>query len=97
MCEEVFLKAQTLIRNEISYRMGSGKNISIVNDPWLPDAQNPYIVTDNTALEGQKVSTLLETGKNRWDVDLLRDMFEKRDINLILSIPLGRNEQDVWY
>lgn len=32
-----------------------------------------------------------------WDIDLLHDIFEDRDIQLILSIPLNTTYEDVWY
>lgn len=58
---------------------------------------NAFVVSTNEALRGVKVSALFETGKNRWDVDLVHDMFEERDVNLILSIPLNRSEEDIWF
>lgn len=65
------LEAQNLIINGISCRLGSGESISILNDPWLPDVNNPFITTSNMALEGRKVSSLMVTGENRWDVELI--------------------------
>ncbi|XP_074342724.1 uncharacterized protein LOC141680379 [Apium graveolens] len=43
------------------------------------------------------VSSLLVVGENRWDEEVIYNMFEERDVNLILSIPLNQNERDVWY
>lgn len=33
-------------------------------------------------------------GENWWDEDLVKDIFEERDINLILSIPLNDNDNN---
>lgn len=41
--------------------------------------------TFNEALEGKMVSSLMVMSENRWDVDLVNDMFEVRDANSILS------------
>lgn len=41
--------------------------------------------------------SLLNTEQNQWDVDLLRDVFEERDVNLILAIPINVDSADTWY
>lgn len=37
------------------------------------------------------------TGETQWDIDLIFDIFNDRDANLIVSIPLRNNESDAWY
>lgn len=49
------------------------------------------------AIEDKKVTSLMVTGHNEWDADLVNDIFCERDANLILSIPLGCNQEDVWF
>lgn len=71
--------------------MNSGNSVKIRKDPWLPDADNPYIITVNEAVQGKTVNSLLVTSESRWDVDLLEDIFEERDVNLILFIPIQAN------
>ena len=39
----------------------------------------------------------MHTGEQRWDSDIIYDIFEGRDAELILSIELGGNEKDTWY
>lgn len=91
------MEAQSIIKAGAICRVGSGESISILNDPWLPDAHNAFVTTRNAALEGDYMSSLLVIGENRWDEDVIYDMFEEMDVNLILSIPLNQNERDVWY
>lgn len=43
------------------------------------------------------MSSLLEMDRDRWDEDLLKDIFEQRDISLILSIPVKRSDNDSWF
>lgn len=43
------------------------------------------------------VSSLMTTGENKWDVDLIQDIFDIRDVNLILEILLQQHETDRWY
>lgn len=39
----------------------------------------------------------MQIGSVAWDVDLIRDIFEERDADLILSIPLREDDRDTWY
>lgn len=52
-------ESQTLIKQGIGCRVGNGQTISIIEDPWLPMESDTYVHTDNPALHGQKVSSLL--------------------------------------
>lgn len=71
--------------------------MQILNTPWLPFTDDPYVHSYNKALVNQDVSSLMHTGYLAWDVDLIRDIFKKRDAELILSIPLGNTDKDTWY
>ncbi|XP_074323135.1 uncharacterized protein LOC141660074 [Apium graveolens] len=44
----------------------------------------------------QGVSCRVGSGTKQWDVDLVRDIFDDRDSNLILSIPLWDDNEDNW-
>lgn len=68
--------------------MGSGTSIDILNDAWLPSVDNPKVTTVHPNLIGANVSSLMMAGDLAWDSDLVRDMFNKRDAELILSITL---------
>ncbi|XP_074342844.1 uncharacterized protein LOC141680548 [Apium graveolens] len=51
-------------------RVGDGRSISIVNDPWLPSSDNPHVETSSEAIQNQTVSSLMLSGVRRWDEDL---------------------------
>lgn len=88
----------TLIRNRVRRRIGSGLQVNIWNDRWLPDLNNPFIETNCSPVLAQAiVNSLRITPDDSWDIDLIKDLFSERDQNLILSIPLsGRTCDDVW-
>lgn len=88
--------AQILLKKGVVRRVGSGIQVKILDDPWLPDVQEPYIHTRSEALEGKTVASLMVTDIIEWDIDLVNDIFDERDANMILSIPLGVNEADSW-
>lgn len=62
----------------------------------MPLEHDTYVHTDSLTLQGQTVSSLLDDN-GRWDVDLVTDVFDSRDANIILTIPLDSNVQDSWY
>lgn len=65
-----------------------GENLG-AGDPWLPDVENPYIVTPEPIyLNKPCVQNLFSPSQKQWDYDLLRDMFCQRDVDLITSVPI---------
>uniref|UniRef100_A0A803PQ37 Glycosyltransferase n=1 Tax=Cannabis sativa TaxID=3483 RepID=A0A803PQ37_CANSA len=91
------MKAQSLLKKGGAIRVGSGANVSILNDPWLSDGSDPYVHTVSVSLVDKKVSQLMSMEHDQWDMDILYDIFEERDINLIVSIPIQVAEADTWW
>ncbi|KAM6587872.1 hypothetical protein CsatA_010477 [Cannabis sativa] len=86
-----------LLRKGVTRTIGTGSSTSILHHPWLPDSGNPYITSSHIGLIGHTVSSLFSIDERRWDTDLVRDMFNERDANLILSIPLSFSaSSDFW-
>uniref|UniRef100_A0A803NJC2 RNase H type-1 domain-containing protein n=1 Tax=Cannabis sativa TaxID=3483 RepID=A0A803NJC2_CANSA len=74
-----------------------GIETSILEDSWLPDIADPYVHTAHPSLVNEKVSSLICIDRHQWDEEILEDMFDARDHNLILSIPLPQTiQQDCW-
>ncbi|XP_074342549.1 uncharacterized protein LOC141680145 [Apium graveolens] len=90
-------EAQSLLSPGIGCRVGNGQDIDIINTPWLPTTANPYIHIHSASLENQKVSSLMRVGEIVWDEDLIRDLFEDRDSEIILFIPLPYGVNDSCY
>ncbi|XP_073137691.1 uncharacterized protein [Henckelia pumila] len=92
------MATQDLIRRGARIRIGSGNLTHIWNTPWLPDLENPFVVTDCPIdLKLANVNSLREAGYGSWDLDLLDDLFIERDKHLISAIPLSRREcEDKW-
>lgn len=86
-----------MIKQGVSCRVGSGESLSITDVPWLPDENDPYIHTRNAAIINQQVSSLMVTGEKRWDEELIADIFDQRDAEIILNIPLDDRVNDNWY
>lgn len=91
------LAAQYVIKKGVGCRVGNCDSINIELDPWLPVESDPYIHTRSESIQGQKVSSLFNITDNSWDVDVIEDIFDHRDVNIILSIPVDKGVNDSWY
>lgn len=91
------VETQSMLKQGLSCRIGDGQQINILGDPWLPSTDDPYVHSSNEALVEQKVIALMRTGIKQWDLDVIADVMEERDLNLILSIPLDNHMKDTWY
>ncbi|KAM6551132.1 hypothetical protein CsatB_000940 [Cannabis sativa] len=77
--------------------IAKGFETSILEDPWLPDATDPFVRTSHPGLVNHKVSSLICIDRHQWDKEILDDMFDDRDLNLIISILLPLTVQkDGW-
>nr|GLL33094.1 uncharacterized protein LOC109167502 [Ipomoea trifida] len=94
------LAAQKVIKDNCGWRVGNGNLINIWNDPWLPDAENPFIQTEMPIqLCDGKVSSLMLMDKSGWDEEILDDIFVADDKEKILRIPLSLSDHEdriIW-
>jgi hypothetical protein len=70
------------------WRIGTGENVNIYTDPWIPSSPNRKILTPRGQAVLTKVSELLDPISGSWDLDLLKTIFYDIDVNRILEIPL---------
>ena len=80
-------------------QIGSGQQIQINKDPWLPDADNGFITSVlDDSLATTTVNSLMVPGQRQWDNELVADIFNTRDAALILQVPLStRQDDDRWF
>ena len=66
--------------------------------PWLPSKENGYITTVlPVELQNINVHSLMRENEREWDEEILRDIFNNRDVQLIQNIPLPVVERkDSW-
>lgn len=77
-----------LLKSGVRWRVGSGKDINILHQPWLVDVDDPYISSTTQGLQSARVESIMNMDSKSWDVELISDMFNDRDIHCILNIPL---------
>ncbi|KAL0446234.1 UNVERIFIED_CONTAM: putative ribonuclease H protein [Sesamum latifolium] len=70
-------------------QVGSGKDIHIWSDRWLPRLDTFRVLTaPHTLPMDATIAELLEDEDNGWNVELVSSIFIKEDVDCILSIPL---------
>lgn len=68
--------------------IGTGNNINIANQPWLKDDENPYITKVSPTFENHTVASLMVPNDRNWDMDIIMDLFNERDMQCILRTTL---------
>lgn len=75
--------------------IGKGESVNVWRDPWLPDSNHMRISTPvYPGLEEAKVCSLMKSDSMKWDIDILRDLFNDNDIQHILKILLSASRVD---
>lgn len=93
------MSSQELISMGCIRRIGNKVDIRIWNMPWLNNELNLCIKTFmQNGLEEVTVDALTKPGLLEWDNNLIRDLFDERDSDEILSIQLPRSPSvNSWY
>jgi hypothetical protein len=71
------------------WRVGTGSDINIWQDPWLPNSPNGRVLSRRNNVIIDKVEDLIDPGTGSWDEQLLHDIFYPIDVRRIQAIPLS--------
>ena len=82
-----------MLRYGVRWRVGNRRSIQILEQPWLLTTDHPYVTPDTAALQGHAVNSLMCMNKMEWDMEVVHDVFNERDQEGILAIPLSTPEQ----
>ena len=66
------LKGVELLKKGIIWRVGSGKDIDIWSDPWIPRGSTRKVITQKGNNLITKVSELINPITNKWDEELVK-------------------------
>ncbi|KAM6598287.1 uncharacterized mitochondrial protein AtMg00310-like [Cannabis sativa] len=80
------LEAQFLVKRGSRWVVGDGTNISILGEPWLPDDENPMIISTHRSLTHAKVCNLLKVDGSGWEEEILDNLLLPRDRELVRSV-----------
>ncbi|XP_060960022.1 uncharacterized protein LOC133030933 [Cannabis sativa] len=91
-------ESQQLVRDGARRRIGSGVSTPVLNVPWLISDENPCVISRHLVLAHSTVSQLMHIDRKQWDLEVLHDLFEARDVDLIMQVPLSDNVNvDSWF
>ncbi|KAA3458346.1 reverse transcriptase [Gossypium australe] len=91
--------AREVIVEGMIWRVGSGAQVNIWNDPWLPGKEHNRISGYDIDSRWITVNQLLEADNYTWNRDLLDELFDEGTVSRILSIPLSAGSKEdtlVW-
>lgn len=93
------VSAQEAIKAGCRRKIGNGTTTKVWNVQWLPDPENGCMTTSMPAqLQNITVDGFMDTGQNRWDLEVVRDICNDRDFNLIKRIPIPvEQKEDSWF
>jgi hypothetical protein len=89
---DVYLKE--LLRKGVVWRVGTGSNINISSDPWIPRGSTRRFITQKGRNVIDKVSDLIDPFANSWDKELVKQTFVPEDADIILQIPIQEHTDD---
>lgn len=77
------------------WRIGNGSSTKVWQVPWLLCPDNGFVTTEmSDELKHTNVQSLLDDSRERWDEEILCDIFNDRDRELIRQIPVSRRRKD---
>lgn len=76
------------LKEGLIWRVGSGENINIWLDPWIPFGVTRRPITPRSRNIILRVSELIDPITSNWDVQLVQDIFWEEDARHILAIPV---------
>ena len=93
------MKGSDLLKHGIVGRIGTGDNVRIWDDPWLPRGITRRPRTNRTGVLLDRVSEMMNPVTENWDEELVLDLFCPEDARDILAIPVqsGMEDQPAWH
>ncbi|XP_027158016.1 uncharacterized protein LOC113759637 [Coffea eugenioides] len=87
-CWKSLLRARGILEAGLRKRVGDGQSISIWDDRWLPDSEDGRVKTQRREEVGVfRVSDLIQ--EDKWNKELIVQVFEDQEGKEILRIPLS--------
>uniref|UniRef100_A0A2N9FN80 Protein kinase domain-containing protein n=1 Tax=Fagus sylvatica TaxID=28930 RepID=A0A2N9FN80_FAGSY len=94
------MSARDLIKKGSIWRVGSGSNIQIWGDRWLPAPHHHSITSPRCTNQSiSQVAHLIDPQSRTWKEELIREIFLPHDAAAILGVPLSlrhQNDSLVW-
>ncbi|KAK8570517.1 hypothetical protein V6N13_032134 [Hibiscus sabdariffa] len=83
----------------MGWRIGSGENINVWSEPWLPGPNGGFVRNQSINCNYTRVSDLIDAPTATWKVDVLEALFDEDHVQRICAIPLstsGLHDELFW-
>jgi hypothetical protein len=79
--------------------VGDGRSIKVWEDPWVPRGVTRKPVTPRGRNLIYTVDKLIDLATEEWDIELLSQTFREDDVQVIRTIPIHTEMNDVvgWH
>ena len=93
------LRGIKALKEGLIWRVGTGENINIWLDPWIPNGVTRRPCTPRGRNIVTKVSKLIDSINGGWNHQLVNDIFWEEDAKHILAIPIRSDMDDflAWH
>ncbi|PNX71244.1 ribonuclease H, partial [Trifolium pratense] len=82
-------KARQILMNGCRWRVGNGKNIKVMSEPWLRGENGAWLPSpQDQGVHNYNVNDLMMSNVTMWDKDKIESLFSIHIANRILGIPL---------
>ncbi|KAA3487748.1 reverse transcriptase [Gossypium australe] len=91
--------SRAILEKGIFWRVGTGRDISVTNDAWIPNCSIVNLATDDPLVHIDKVSDLIISHDRKWDRGLIENTFPAEIAEQIIRIPLALEPHEdlrVW-
>lgn len=87
------LKGRKVLERGIHWHIGDGKKVMAATDPWIPkdNGFKPTMVADFA--KAFKVSHFIDDSSRKWKGELFQEVFNPKEAELIMGIPISRFEK----
>lgn len=82
------LEAWPIFQAGLLWKVGSGENVDVWNDNWIPSTPTHALRKPNDCVISQ-VSELIDPVTKSWDIATLNAMFSQEVVDSILCLPLS--------
>lgn len=90
-----YCESQEAIKAGCRRKIRNGVTINVWNVRWLSDLENGFLTPKiPIQLQHITVASLMDTNRTLWDYDVLRDIYNNRDIGLIKRISIPAAEKN---
>ncbi|KAA3457985.1 reverse transcriptase [Gossypium australe] len=91
--------AKASLEKGLIWKVGTGENISVFEDAWIPNYENVRLKSEVGNLHFVKVADLINSNEREWNRSLIGNTFLEAEAELILQIPLAMKAHEdllVW-